>query len=510
MKKLIFIIYIGLSLNVFGETIDDAYRHMVKEDYDKAIPILKNLIEREPEYIIAMNNLGYCYWKLGKNQEAIQVYKKSYELSESKDAAKGLQWAYLANKQYSESIEYGEKALDIDPNDYNAELGVAEAEFANEKYRSALVRFKNLENKHGRNEYLGYKQGLCYFYLGDDVSSEKEFQAVYEDNPKSKTIRSALGLPKSNPYIYITPEYSYFNFFGSDVIGQGERKGINTNFGFNDSFSFRLSYHNSVSDNLYRTRGIENYLLSDLNLLQYGLYRFNQSSIASYINLPGNLYNLASIASQKDYVINYFDGSVSYKPSLSERYTLSVYNARGNSDFIGNALAVKIGADYGTVFRYGFSVNSISMPNHSGSQAEVHFTIPFLINFYSHTIIIGQQLTRVVTNYNLIFINPVTTIPSQEKKSETNGLFQQEFGYTYGTYSLGLGGKIGNARTPVIGDNFIYTPFVLNYGVYTYLNKNFFENYSFNIQYSRDKWTDSLDEPTVSDFIKFSLTARVE
>jgi tetratricopeptide (TPR) repeat protein len=506
MKIYIFILFLTTSL--FSESIQKAYELISKEEYSKAIQVLEKILETEKEHAVALTNLGYSYFKLGNYEKSISAYKKSYEINPSKDSALGLTWSYLRNGNYKESEVFAKKVLELDPDNYLAELALADIYYYNSNCKDAYPKYLELENKFGKSESISYKLSVCESYLGKEKESEKRVDELYKSSPQDKEIRKLLGLNPTIPYAHASLEYASFNFSGSDVIGSGNRKGGKVDFSFDDSLSFRLGYHNSVSENNYRTSGVGYYLADTFNLLQYSLYNYNQSLIQSYLRLPLNQYNLYKIVSANDFNINYYDGAAFYKPSLDRKFSFQYFSAQGNTSLVGNSNAAKITAEFGTYYKLGLSFTSIYTPSHNGQQTDISFSFPFLRNFYSYSNLFGQYLSKKETDYILIGINPVTTTQFNYYINKGYAMFVQEFGYSNQYFYSGIGFKTGNALTPTIGDSWIYTPFLLKSGGYIFIGKNISEMFSAKLEYSKDNWVDTLEKRVSSNFIKFQITMR--
>ena len=504
----IYICILFFTTNLFSESIQTAYEFISKEEYTKAIRVLEKIVETEKEHSIAFTNLGYSYFKIGDYDKSIQAYKRSYDIYPSKDASLGLSWSYLKNKNYKESELFAKKVLELDPDNYLAELALADIDYYNSNCKNAYPKYLELENKFGKSEAITYKLAICESYLGKEKESLKRFDDLYQASPKDIEIRNLLGLNPTIPYVHANLEYANFNFSGSDIIGSGNRKGGKIDFSFDDTFSFRLGYHNSNSENKYKTSGINYYLSDTYNLLQYSLYNYNQNLIQSYLRLPLNLYNLYKISSANDFNINYFEGAIFYKPSLDRRFSFQYFSAQGNTSLVGNSNAAKVSIEFGSYYKLGLSFSSIYTPSHNGQQADIGFTFPFMGYFYSYTNLFGQYLSKKETDYILIGINPVTTTQFNYYINRGFAMLVQEFGFTNQYFYTGLGFKTGNALTPILGDSWIYTPFLLKSGGYVFIGKNISEIFSAKLEFSKDNWVDTLDKRVSSNFIKFQITMR--
>ena len=63
------------------------YNATINEEWDKAISFFLKVVEIEPDYAMAYNNLGYNYGKQGNNTKAIELLEQSIELDPNNTSA---------------------------------------------------------------------------------------------------------------------------------------------------------------------------------------------------------------------------------------------------------------------------------------------------------------------------------------------------------------------------------------------------------------------------------------
>ncbi|WP_425213893.1 tetratricopeptide repeat protein [Tumidithrix helvetica] len=64
------------------------YAYFAQQQFDLSIKNYKEAIERQPDYVIALNNLGHAYEKKKLLPQAIEVYDKALSLNPKNDIAK--------------------------------------------------------------------------------------------------------------------------------------------------------------------------------------------------------------------------------------------------------------------------------------------------------------------------------------------------------------------------------------------------------------------------------------
>jgi hypothetical protein len=138
-----------------GEAISDALAEMSHANYSAAAAIWKKLIADEPEYVAAMNNLGYCQVMLGDFNRGADQYLRADAISQNLNSKAGAQWAYLAAGNYGDSIQWGKAALAIDPNNYWVRLRLAMAYSAIDDSNTAEKFYFDLIDTHGARTVKG-------------------------------------------------------------------------------------------------------------------------------------------------------------------------------------------------------------------------------------------------------------------------------------------------------------------------------------------------------------------
>jgi type IV pilus assembly protein PilF len=133
------------------------------DDYGKAKDFFEKAIKIDKDFSEAYNNLGFAYEKLGKDNEAIDVYKKAvsnllYRTPEK--AYYNLGRLYYKGKRYDEAIEAYNKALKRGIDFYHCYYGLALVYNAKGNYgeaSSAITKAIELDPnyKGDRNKAMG-------------------------------------------------------------------------------------------------------------------------------------------------------------------------------------------------------------------------------------------------------------------------------------------------------------------------------------------------------------------
>ena len=92
------------------------YNATINEEWVKAISFFLKVVEIEPDYAMAYNNLGYNYGKQGNNTKAIELLEQSIELDPNNASAyMNLGIAYEVRSILGKAILMLEKAIEIEP-----------------------------------------------------------------------------------------------------------------------------------------------------------------------------------------------------------------------------------------------------------------------------------------------------------------------------------------------------------------------------------------------------------
>ncbi len=92
--------------------------HMKAGRFAQAAKAFEDYVAGKPKSAAGFQNLGYCYTKLGKNQEAIEAYQTALSIEGDRHSvASSLGFLYLDNKQIDEAEKLARKAIDTWPQD---------------------------------------------------------------------------------------------------------------------------------------------------------------------------------------------------------------------------------------------------------------------------------------------------------------------------------------------------------------------------------------------------------
>jgi|GEM_PF-5007056 len=112
----------------------EGYHMLESADYNEAIKIFEEVIEINPRYAVAYNNLGASYYRLKKYDKAIEAFKKAISLKENYIKAYiNLATSYFWKGKYISAYRYYLKAKRIDKGYVESRLDLGDAKAQVEK-----------------------------------------------------------------------------------------------------------------------------------------------------------------------------------------------------------------------------------------------------------------------------------------------------------------------------------------------------------------------------------------
>lgn len=163
------------------------------EEPDLAIDNFKTAISLNPNDADALQNLGIAYYKKSQFEEAIKSYNQSLEIKNTDpECYDNLGIAYFEIKQYIDAITCFQKALELNPKDPSIAHNLAFAYYTNEQYDKAEEKFLYLVSLNDKNEEAYYHLGNIYAKLQDKALAEENYKKTLSLHPGHKEAKLAL------------------------------------------------------------------------------------------------------------------------------------------------------------------------------------------------------------------------------------------------------------------------------------------------------------------------------
>jgi Flp pilus assembly protein TadD len=112
-------------------------------EFEQAIAEFEAVLEKEPENISALSNLGVVYYNLGRLDEAIAQYQKAIELApQDADIHSNLAAAYVQQEQLDTALTEYQAAVGLNPNLAEAHFGIGVIHLQKGEKDLAIVAFE--------------------------------------------------------------------------------------------------------------------------------------------------------------------------------------------------------------------------------------------------------------------------------------------------------------------------------------------------------------------------------
>ena len=147
--------------------------------------------ESEPQNFAAQMRTGEMYAQVGKFDKAIEFYKRGLLLKpDDFNANVVLANALFDSQKFEEASDYYTKAVKINGTDINArtDLGTTFVERTSPDYERAIKEFKAALEIDPKHEPSLYYLGIAYFRKGDKPNADRMLAELEKANPSSSLI----------------------------------------------------------------------------------------------------------------------------------------------------------------------------------------------------------------------------------------------------------------------------------------------------------------------------------
>lgn len=112
-------------------------------EFDKAIAEYEAVLQKDPDHVSTLSNLGVVYYNLGQLEEAIEHYQKAIEIApEDADIHSNLAAAYVQEMQLDRALEEYEAAVDLNPELAEAHFGLGVVHLQMSRTDEAIMAFE--------------------------------------------------------------------------------------------------------------------------------------------------------------------------------------------------------------------------------------------------------------------------------------------------------------------------------------------------------------------------------
>jgi tetratricopeptide (TPR) repeat protein len=173
-------------------------QYMARGAYLEAIDVFNDLLERDPNHAIALNNVGTALSKFGRYNEAENCYRSAIQIRpDFVDAYNNLGMVLRWQGHFVDSERSLRQALKLNPSQMDARINLGITLMMLNRFRDATGHFKKVLKVRPRNAEALFGMGQIAGMEGRFDESEKTLKRALEFNPKMPAAWAALsGLRK--------------------------------------------------------------------------------------------------------------------------------------------------------------------------------------------------------------------------------------------------------------------------------------------------------------------------
>jgi tetratricopeptide (TPR) repeat protein len=154
------------------------------QNFRAACELLKKVVEQDPKYKNAWNNLGRAYLSLAKYDDAIAAFRKQTEINPFDEFAyNNLGLAYQSQQKYDDAIAAYQKQLEVNPLDQFAHANLGGLFLEKKDYQSSVRELESAVQLTPQNPGLEANLGRAYLNVGQPEKALEAFDKAVELAP---------------------------------------------------------------------------------------------------------------------------------------------------------------------------------------------------------------------------------------------------------------------------------------------------------------------------------------
>lgn len=178
------------KLSAFTKSIE----YESNKKYDLALAEMEKIKDELSDDYFTNLRLGWLYYNNKKYQESIRFYNKAFFLSYNKsvEALLGLTYPYDALSKTDEVITAYKKVLEIDNNNYTANLKLAIIYYYKANYQTAKNFLDKIYPLYSSDYYINLYYGWTLFKLNNKSKAKEYFINALINNPNDASAKEGL------------------------------------------------------------------------------------------------------------------------------------------------------------------------------------------------------------------------------------------------------------------------------------------------------------------------------
>jgi Flp pilus assembly protein TadD len=163
-------VFASMFLAACGDTGPSAEEHfqMGNEyaqtgEFEKARAEFEAVLEKDPDNVSAMSNLGVVYYQLGRLDDAIGQYTRALELEpEDADIRSNLAAAYVQKDQLDLALQQFQRAVELNPGLAEAYFGLGVVHLQLDNTEAAILAFESFQQHDSGRDPVASSQAVQY------------------------------------------------------------------------------------------------------------------------------------------------------------------------------------------------------------------------------------------------------------------------------------------------------------------------------------------------------------
>lgn len=183
----IWCVSVAVAADTLPEIFEQAARALASGDYRTAEAGFQTVLDRAPNQIGAMGNLGVIYSRTNRPDKAIAMYRRALRLAPNdKQLLVNLGLVYLKQESYLEARTTFGKVVALDPKDARARELLATAQLSSGRIEAALRTLEQLHEAEPANGGVLYLLGVAYLKNNQPEKARQILEQVIETAPPAK------------------------------------------------------------------------------------------------------------------------------------------------------------------------------------------------------------------------------------------------------------------------------------------------------------------------------------
>jgi len=182
------------KIAAFNSSINDES----KGNYNEAINRLMKIYDKNKDNYLINLRLGWLNYLKGSQEQSKKYYRSAVSITKQKSIEPylGLTYPLAALEEWDELKSTYEKVLELDPNNYTAQLRLGQIYLTNGDYQNAKNHLVKAHTSFQGVSEVNMSLGWTYYYLGDKDRANELFISALMLNSKDSLANEGYNLTR--------------------------------------------------------------------------------------------------------------------------------------------------------------------------------------------------------------------------------------------------------------------------------------------------------------------------